>query len=169
MPDREINRCHAVKIGAVELALSSRPVAHGLAKDFRQNIDHRVQDRDMGYPAFGAAALELGAQILVNDTHQQDAGIALDAGKNRVDMMQASHKCPHMFGRPDVGKLGHAGAGDLVNSLAGRVGYQMEVEQAVRHERKNRTPGDGCHDISLLAACVKAVPDPALSGDGSCA
>ena len=158
MPDREIDRGHAVEIGAVELALASRPVAHRLAEDFRQNIDHRVENRDMGYPAFGAAALELGAQILINDTHQQDAGIALDAGENRVDMMQAANEGPHMFGRPDIGKLRDAGTGDLMHGFARRIGYQMKVEQAVRHDRKNRTAGDGCHEISLPVACGKAVP-----------
>mgnify|MGYP005742513667 FL=1 len=158
MPYREIDRGHAVEIGAVELPLAARPVPHRLAENFRQHVDHRIENRNMGNPAFGAAALELGPKVLINDTHQENAGIAVDAGENGIDMMQAANKGPNMFGRPDIGKLRDTGAGHLMHGFTRRIGYQMKVEQAVRHDRKNRTAGDGCHEISLPVACGKAVP-----------
>ena len=158
MPYREIDRGHTVEIGAVELPLATGPVAHRFAENFRQHVDHRVENRYVGNPAFGAAALELGPKIFIDDTHQEDAGIAVDSGENGIDMMQAANEGPHMLGRPDIGKLRDAGTGDLMHGFTRRIGYQMKVEQAVRHDRKNRTAGDGCHEISLPVACGKAVP-----------
>ena len=121
----------------------------------------------MGNPAFGAAALELGPKVLINDTHQENAGIAVDAGENGIDMMQAANKGPNMFGRPDIGKLRDTGAGHLMHGFTRRIGYQMKVEQAVRHARKNRTVDGSCHEISLQVPCGKAVPKWRHSGDGS--
>ena len=124
---REIDRGHAVEIGAVELPLAARPVPHRLAENFRQHVDHRIENRNMGNPAFGAAALELGPKVLINDTHQENAGIAVDADENSIDMMQAPNKGPNMFSRPDIGKLRDTGASHLVHGFTRRIGYQMKV------------------------------------------
>ena len=71
-------------------------------------------------PAFGTAAFEFGAQIFVNNTHQENAGVPFDTGEDSINMMQTANKRPHMLSRPDIGKLGNTGASHLMHGLAGR-------------------------------------------------
>ena len=92
-----------------------------------KKIDHRIKDRHIRDMALGAPPFELGAQIGIDDTHQQNAGIALDPGKHRIDMIQAPHQCPDMFGCPHIGELRHTGARDLMYGLAGGIRHQMDM------------------------------------------
>ena len=117
MPYREIDGGHAVKIGTVEPALPTRSVAHRLSENFRQQINHRIKHRYIGNAPFLAATLELGPQILIDDTHQKNPGIAVHAGKDSVDMIQTAHQRPHMFGCPHVRELRDAGTGDLMHGF----------------------------------------------------
>ena len=121
MAHRKIHSRHPVKVGRIKLALATRPVAGWLSKELAKQIDHRVQNRDMGNAFFGAAGLELGAKISVDDAHHQNAGVALQSGKNSFDMVQAAHQCPDMFNGPYIRKLGHAGARDLMHGFPGGI------------------------------------------------
>ena len=131
MADGELNSCHTVEIGGVELALPAGTIAHRLAEDPPKQINNRIKDRDMRDAALDTAALELGAKILIHHTHQQDPGIAVNTGKDGVDMIVAPHERPHMFGCPHIGKLGDTGAGDLVHRLAGGIRHKVDVQGRV--------------------------------------
>jgi hypothetical protein len=115
MTHGEVDRRHPVEIGSVELALSPGAVARGLAEKLAKKIDHRIKDRYMRYVFFGAACLEFSAQISIDDTHQQDAGIAFQPGKDSIDMIQTANQGPDMLDGPDIRELRDTGARDLVH------------------------------------------------------
>ena len=160
MADGEINSRHAVEIGGVELALPTGAVAHRLAEDPPKKIDNRIKDRDVRDTTLGTAALELGAKILIHHTHQQDSRIAVNTSKDGVDMIVAAHKRPHMFGGPHIGKLGDAGAGDLVHRLAGGIRHKMDMQGRVVHVVKlgcrNRAV-TGFHNMSWHKALTRQI------------
>ena len=121
MANSEIDGGHSFEIGGVELSLATRAVPRGLTEKLAQQIDHRIQNRYMGDMTFSAAFLEFGAQIGIDHTHEEDARIAFDTGKHRLDMVQAANQCPDMFRGPDIGKLRNTGPCDLVYGLTCRV------------------------------------------------
>ena len=86
--------------------------------------------------AFGAALFELGAQLGIDNAHQQDTRIAFDAGEHRFYVVQAANKGPDMFRRADIGKLRDAGPCNLVHGLACRIGYEMYVKRCLCHRVK---------------------------------
>lgn len=157
--DSEIDRGHPVEIGGIELTLATGTVAHRLAKDPPKQIDDRVENRHMWDPALGAAALEFGAQVLINNTHQQNARIAVNPRKDSVDMVVAADKCPDMFSRPHVGKLGDTGARDLVYGLACGIRHQMNMQGRVIHVVKLGCPVravTGFHALGTSCVSVAA-------------
>ena len=121
MANSEIDSRHSFEISGVELSLATRTVPRCLTEKRAQQIDHRIQNRYMGDMTFSAAFLEFGAQVGIDHAHEEDARIAFDTGKHRLDMVQAANQCPDMFRGPDIGKLRDTGPCDLVYGLARRI------------------------------------------------
>ena len=121
MANSEIDGGHSFEIGGVELSLATRAVPRGLTEKRAQQIDHRIQNRYMGDMTFSAAFLEFSAQVGIDHTHEEDARIAFNTSKHRLNMVKAANQCPDMFCGPDIGKLRDTGPRDLVYGLTRRI------------------------------------------------
>ena len=121
MANSEIDCGHSFEIGGVELSLATWAVPRRLTEKRAQQIDHWIQNRNMGNMTFSAAFLEFSAQAGIDYTHEKDARIALDTGKHRLDVVHAANQCPDVFCCPDIWKLRDTGPCDLMYGLARRI------------------------------------------------
>ena len=125
MAHGKFHSSHAIKIGRIKLPLAAGPAVHRLSQQTAKQFDHRIKHRNMRNSTCITAFFDQVSQIGINNAHQQDAGIAINAIDHRIDMRIAAHQCPHMFGCPYIGELRKAGARHLMHRFAGGIGYQM--------------------------------------------
>ena len=101
----------------------------GLAADIAGNcVNNRVEQRHIGHADLPAGSLQSVAQGVVDHRAQHQARM----GRNTVDhpfhLNAAAHQHPKVLGRLDAFELHQAGARNTTDSVAGRIGYQMQVK-----------------------------------------
>ena len=58
------------------------------------------------------------AHVIIHDTHQQNTGITIEPGANRIQMRLRSHQRPNMFNCCHIRELRHTGTRDLMDCFA---------------------------------------------------
>ena len=84
MADGKINSCHARKIGRIETPLATWQIGHRLPKNRGQHIHHRIKNRNGGNAFAAAGFFNARPQILINDTHQQNARVTVKTLEKRL-------------------------------------------------------------------------------------
>ena len=112
MGDGELDRIDAGEIGCVERMLPPGPGLGFLAEHGGKRIDHRIERGHGMDPAPPRLALELAADVAVDQSEKDQARPPLDIVEHPVEMAFGADHRPEMAEDVDTVELGQAGLGD---------------------------------------------------------
>ena len=149
MKHRKIQCIDAAEVFGIECVLTADLGPRLGIEILREACDYRVKDRDAGHRQLSAAALELAAQILVDDGEENDSGLPLDLAQDALKLPGRAHQRIDMFDRLVVGVMRHCGACNSVERLAGCIGNEVHVKEAA-HQGRSVVCGRAVDKIGLL-------------------
>ena len=127
----------AAEVIGIEHVLPARTRLRLRADMLLQESEHRVEHVDDRHAEPMAGLFQIVAQGLVDDGGQHRAGVGLDAFQHAMQLEAGPDQAPAMVLDTDSFELGHRRAGDAVESLAGRVRDQMQVDTVLHNSEDN--------------------------------
>ena len=100
-----------------------------------QHVQHRLQHVQHGHAEPQARGFQVVAQRLVDHGGQHGAGFGLDPFQHAVQLEAGPDQAPAVIHDRGVLELRDGRAGDAVQRLPGRVGYQVQVDAVRLHAK----------------------------------
>ena len=140
----EVQRVDAAEIFGIEHVLRADPPASRRAEIGLEDGQHRLQHRHAGQPHRRAALVDPPRQRLVDHRIEHDARFLLYVLEHLHQLLLGADQRKDVLDRTRVLVLRRNRAPGGEQRLAGRVGDQMKVEEALRFAHSFTGSGGGC-------------------------